>query len=347
MLRAWSGLSEGTTRWTRRVRRSRGWRSSCCPICLGATAPRSGYGWEHSRNRNYLKALRLARTGTIPFFILACVVIAMWASRWMSESAAFWAVLFFSNFPPVLAHASLATVDMACAATVLMALYAAMRWIEAPTWQAAVFLSVSLALAIGCKFSSAPFLGGCAVLFWALSISIPGHRRVWARTAGRRFQAVMHLVCLTTLLLWACYKFQVVPIGDSASLAEWTSGHSDLYAMLARLGSVPFPPSRLVQGLMAVAYHNSVGHPAYLLGQYGTTGLVQILTRASGCEDAARFTSSCPHGTRTVVVALADHTLATCGYGALPIGHPCGLRPPAHQHWAPLRAAYIPASWPS
>jgi hypothetical protein len=221
---------------------------------------------------DYWKVLRLARAGTIPFFILACVVIAMWASRWMSEPAAFWAVLVFSNLPPVLAHASLATVDMACAATVLLALYAGMRWIEAPTWQAAVFLSVSLALAMGCKFSSAPFLGGCAVVSGLFLLSIPRGRRVWAGTAGRRLQAVMILACLTTLLLWACYRFQVVPIGVSASLVEWTSGHPDLYATLARLGSVPFPLSRLVQGVMAVADHNRVGHHAYLLGQYGTTG---------------------------------------------------------------------------
>ena len=76
---------------------------------------------------DYWLSLTLARIGTLPFFVLACVVTFLWSRRWFckgfSETAGFWAVLLLVCTSPILGHAGLATNDVACAAGAAFALY--------------------------------------------------------------------------------------------------------------------------------------------------------------------------------------------------------------------------------
>jgi hypothetical protein len=70
----------------------------------------------------YERNLTLARVGTLPFFWLACVVVYLAGARWYGKGPAALAVILFTWLPPILAHASLATTDMALTATVGLAL---------------------------------------------------------------------------------------------------------------------------------------------------------------------------------------------------------------------------------
>ena len=120
-------------------------------------------GWDEGNeilnsSGHYQRNLTQARLGALPFFLLACAVIFMWCRRWYSVGSAVWAVLLFSSVPPVLASASQATTDMACAATVMLALYFFLRWLESPDGVRSVWLGVFVALALLSKFSSIPFL---------------------------------------------------------------------------------------------------------------------------------------------------------------------------------------------
>ena len=110
---------------------------------------------------SYRNNLAFARSGNLPFLALACFSVFLWARRWFGMAAAMWAVPLFASLPPILGHAGLATLDMACAATVTLALYAFLRCLEDPAWQRLLFLGASLALAFLCKFSSFAFLGSC------------------------------------------------------------------------------------------------------------------------------------------------------------------------------------------
>src|SRR5208282_5889468 len=73
---------------------------------------------------DYWRTLSLARIGILPFFILACVMVWAWTSHLFGRATGLLAVFLFSNLPPILGHAGLATTDMALAGTLAAALYA-------------------------------------------------------------------------------------------------------------------------------------------------------------------------------------------------------------------------------
>src|SRR5256885_7854007 len=84
----------------------------------------------------------------------------LWARRMtQSEGEALLAVLLLVSVPPVLGHAALATLDVAAAGTVLLALYAAQCWLESARWRDAIFSGLAAGGAVGAKFSAIPFLG--------------------------------------------------------------------------------------------------------------------------------------------------------------------------------------------
>jgi hypothetical protein len=67
---------------------------------------------------HYDRNLFLARLGILPFFWIASLVVYIWAKCSCGEPVAAFSVLSFTFLPPVLAHAGLATTDMALMAMV-------------------------------------------------------------------------------------------------------------------------------------------------------------------------------------------------------------------------------------
>ena len=82
---------------------------------------------------HYDLTLELARLGVLPFFWIACLVVYWWGRRYFSPSVAVVAVFLFSFLPPVLAHAGLATTDMALTAFLGAAFLCGLIWVEHPT----------------------------------------------------------------------------------------------------------------------------------------------------------------------------------------------------------------------
>jgi hypothetical protein len=210
----------------------------------------------------YWRNLSLARLGVLPFFVLLCAVTYAWARRWFSPNAGLWAVAILISTPPILGHAGLATLDLACAATVLTALYTFVLWLEVPGARHAIWFGAAVALAFLAKFSSLPFLGACCFvgLFWKR----PSPKEA-ALAAATSF-----------LLLWAGYGFTVGTLGP-----EW-GPHPKIESVLndlpilrpvwdaAMLTPLPFP--KLLLGMRDVVRHNGLGHASYLFGEYRTTG---------------------------------------------------------------------------
>ena len=89
--------------------------------------------------------LALARLGILPFFWITCW-IAFSCTRWISgdASAAVLAVFLVSMTPAVLAHAGLATTDMALTAMSLAAIYSGWRWLESPGWKRAAIFGAAI-----------------------------------------------------------------------------------------------------------------------------------------------------------------------------------------------------------
>lgn len=191
----------------------------------------------------YQQLLSLARAGILPFFWLACGAVFWWTWRGVGSVEAVCAVLLLSLTPPVLAHAGLATTDMAVTAGVAATVFSLQFWLKAPDWRSALLLAAAVAIAVLSKFSSLVFLPAFAAAFIAL---------LWSGGERPRFHwPSLGLAALAgALLIWGGYRFSFGP-------GPW---------------GFPVPAPELFSGIHTVREHNRMGHPSYLFGELNQTG---------------------------------------------------------------------------
>jgi hypothetical protein len=204
------------------------------------------------REGRYDLTLALARLGNLAFFWIACLVVYWWGARYYGGGVAAAAVLLFSFLPPVLAHAGVATVDMAITALLGAAFLSALAWVERPDPTRCLWFGTMTALAILAKYSALVFLPAGLGLALVLYVTLerPGARRL-ARAAFDRVPSFGIAMVTSAVLVWAAYRFS---FGTST------------------LGGFRLPAPQLFSGLKMVADHNQEGHYAYLLGARSTTG---------------------------------------------------------------------------
>lgn len=241
-------------------------------------------------NGHYDLYLTLARLGTLTFLPLLLFAMWLWARRMtQSEGEALLAVLLLASVPPILGHAALATLDVAAAATVLLALYALQSWLERPDWRNAAFFGLSTGLAIGSKFSAIPFLvlgllvlgGAHAVLRWrgsrgAVSAQAARHEgsSLVDRIAG--FAVVLVMASLPLFLAYDLRSSVGNTLQHRFDLAVkfllQEHGSSHLAGVLLEHIWLPFWLKGVLEGVIAIKAHNDTGHLSFLLGQLRTTG---------------------------------------------------------------------------
>src|SRR5215212_6880631 len=253
------------------------------------------YGSDlYAHEGRYIHNVASARRPNLLFFAVACVALAAIARRLVGQpmssrasvegpggagagkmsddsppihpgpslrfgmtSAALAAVLLFVSLPPVLAHAGLATTDMAGVAGFTVALHCLLLWCDGPSWWRTLLLAVAIAFGVSCKYSF--------VFFFPVAMVIV--------LIARRRSAPLRLVAaglLAAVLVWGAFGFSFGTIaeanpGDAAHMAE--AG-----AFPERIIHVPLPAPDLAIGLMAVRVHNRAGHFAFLLGRTSPVG---------------------------------------------------------------------------
>ncbi|MDB4873729.1 MAG: hypothetical protein JWM41_175 [Gemmatimonadetes bacterium] len=224
----------------------RGARSSGAPGVFEEGARVLGSG------PRYVDTLASARHGEIVFFLILAAVVWAWARRLTSDAGAAVATLLLVANPTVLAHAGLATTDIACAATTTLALYAAMRWVDEPTgWRSALF-GAAAGAALSSRLSAIAFVGAplavCYLLRWAVTRSwkLEGFTGA-GRTA--RVIGIATLACFA--VIWTAYRFSFGPL------------HS---------GGPMVPAPEFVGGVETFFLHGSSGHPTFLLGRPSNRG---------------------------------------------------------------------------
>jgi hypothetical protein len=194
---------------------------------------------------HYDVTLELARLGVLPFFWIACLVVYGWGRRYFNGSVAAVAVFLFSFLPPVLAHAGLATTDMALTAFLGAAFLTGLIWVERPTLGHAALFGASTGLAMLSKFSTLAFFpaGVGLALAWYFATERP--KLGWLVNAARKRVPSLGLaVPIACLLIWAGYRFSFAKV----------------------------PAPELFQGIQDVMRHNAEGHPGFLLGERSNTG---------------------------------------------------------------------------
>jgi 4-amino-4-deoxy-L-arabinose transferase-like glycosyltransferase len=225
---------------------------------------------------HYWRNLTLARLGNLPFLVLACSVIYLWACRWFSRATGLFAVLLFVNLPPILGHAGLATLDMACAASMITALYQFVRWLETRTSRRAVALGLATGLAILCKFSSLLFLPACFVVA-SVYLHFSGRAAFIVQNGpNRRLVQASTAVGAALILIWAGYHFSLTP---------WSKTRGEHTAVESRFKDSPslgnavnaaielrLPLLEVPKGAFYLYQDNKSGYDSYLLGEYRTKG---------------------------------------------------------------------------
>ncbi|MBZ5621557.1 MAG: glycosyltransferase family 39 protein [Acidobacteriia bacterium] len=205
-----------------------------------------------SRDGRYDRTLALARLGILPFYWIACLVVYAWGKWYFNPSVAVVSVFLFSFLPPVLAHAGLATTDMAVAAFLGAAFLAALVWVERPTAFDAVLFGAATGLAALSKSSSLVFFPAIVIvaLAWYCADERPGVRSV--AVAVKQWIPTFGLAVITGfLLIWAGYRFSFGAVG---------------------FANLRLPAPEFYSGIQAVMQHNAEGHPTYLLGQRSHSG---------------------------------------------------------------------------
>jgi hypothetical protein len=201
--------------------------------------------YYRNQGREYDRNLSLARLGILPFFWIAALAVYVWARRYLGGIETLLAVFVFTFLPPVLAHAGLATTDMALTAFVAASFVTALIWVEKPSIGSSALFGASVGLAVLSKFSALPFIpmALAAALAWYLAVERPAFGTV-VKAAGARAPLFGLAVLTGALVIWAGYRF------------SFAGG----------------PAPELFAGVRQVMAHNEVGHPTYLLGEVGDTG---------------------------------------------------------------------------
>jgi 4-amino-4-deoxy-L-arabinose transferase-like glycosyltransferase len=204
------------------------------------------------RDGHPARMLTLMRLGILPFFVAAAFVVWLWGRRYFGNAVAALAAGLFTLLPTVLAHAGLATTDMALAACLPAAFFALLLWAEQPTWKHSILLGAAAALAAVGKFTALGFLPAAALFAFLayLLVERPGVSAVAAAVKARALPAAI-AVFTGAIGIWAVYSFSF------GKVAAWNA-------------SLPAP--EFLDGVASAISHNTRGHLAYFMGELRYTG---------------------------------------------------------------------------
>lgn len=222
---------------------------------------------------DYFRNLAWARAGNLPFFVIACLFLALWAHRWYGRWSGVVAVGLFSGLPPVLAHAGLATTDMGALAGMVMAGYAFSLWFDKADWKHSVFLGIAIAFALLCKVSVIPFFGLSVVLIgiWAAARRLatgPFAPQPWSRRIG----IIAFVLLVACVGIWSCYHFRFASVVTGHGYRPPTAGLGRLAPLADRLIDARIPLGEFIGGFGSAMIQNKFGNPSYLFGSFRMMG---------------------------------------------------------------------------
>lgn len=260
------------------------------------------------RGDRYRRNLAGARAGNLPFFLLGMAVVFLWTRRLAGDVAGVIAAALFGALPPVLAHAGLATTDMAAASTTALALYALSLWLEKADWKRTLLFGSALGLGLVGKFSFVVFFGaGALVLLLRERRALARRATTTATTSGAAAFSEPGYEWMRPDLLDRYYDYAgeverrngIIGI----DIVDWAKAAGYPSPLAGRKGNTlagapPVPPPTLPQrvaepfrasfqwiathvplsapsflaGIEYVGRHSAIGHAAYLFGETRSEG---------------------------------------------------------------------------
>ena len=202
----------------------------------------------------------MARLGILPFFWVACLVVYGWGKRYYGAGWRWRPLFFFSFLPPILAHAGLATTDMALTAFLGAAFLTGLRLGGGATrGRTARSSGCARAWRSISKFSSLVFFPAAVALALAGMCSSTGRASGLPRHHAGRRRAVCRLA--------------LAALAGASSLGAVSVLDRQVDFLSA------FRPRPLLRRHPAGDGPQRQGHPSYLLGQHSQTSASGISIR--------------------------------------------------------------------
>jgi len=224
--------------------------------------------WEANRERFELMWF-WSRVPMVAITLALGAAIFVYARQLFGPRAGVLAVALFSIEPTVLAHGRVVHTDVPAALAYLVFFFALYGYVRAPTLRRTLWLGLASGLAPVTKYSMLALVPviGLAVLTCAWIAPRLGWKRV-----PLALHAVV-MVLIAVFVLNAAYFLQRPPLteADVTWLGIVSPGRFD--ALMFIFGSFsPVVPPYFLFGAYKVYMHNTWGHAASLLGQYGERG---------------------------------------------------------------------------
>jgi hypothetical protein len=225
----------------------------------------------HSRG-HYWRTLALARIGVLPFFVLA-VWVTWWIARTLfGPTPAVMAVGALTMLPPILAHAGLATTDMAITGFLPVVLILGWRWLDDPKPPRTLALGVGSGIATLLKFSALGLIPACLVGMLLVKLVLePGSSKEKVAQSRRLELPTLFVVVIAFLTLWAGYLFHVGTLAEmTISAMRGSASVGDAFSpAVAHARVVPAP--EFWHGLITLLWFSNTIQ-SYALGTVTSAG---------------------------------------------------------------------------
>jgi len=200
------------------------------------------------------------------FFSCTALIVFLWARELLGIRAAAAAVGLFAFCPIVLAHARLATTDMAACCTFFCFFYAVWRLIRKPGWVWTLVAGILLGLALLAKYSTVLAI---PIALCILVFALAGRNRAKSAGAagpGRLVLFGASVLLIGLLLLLAAYGF--TGAFDSLEGKTFRSGFFQTLAGVPVLNNLPLPlPGPYLEGIDFQKQITETGFTSFLLGE--------------------------------------------------------------------------------
>lgn len=239
----------------------------------------------YSLNRSKVEIISLlSRSMNLIVGLFGGLFLFAWAAKRYGTPEAVIASLFYFLSPEIIAHASLATTDMAAAVFIMCSVLTFWDLLEKPVSKRALVAGLFLGLALMSKFSALLLL-----FFYALSVFAALIFRAFSYKWGEAFRTIVYfLLCVisSVVILWAGYGFETKPILKGVLRAEEkaelfenaarrflpSAGDDVIKKMKEGLYTQPVPLSSFLVGAAGILKHGEEGSQVFFMGKWSEKG---------------------------------------------------------------------------
>lgn len=205
------------------------------------------YLWQGPNAPRAVSLVRVARLPVIALSLTLALIVFLWARQLYGWRAALLPLALYCFEPNLIAHSSVATLDLGLSAAFVFAIYSCWRYLGTRRPLYLLLTGLALGAAAAIKLPGLLLLIVLPALVYAMRRD---DRPLTARSVAGPLVVVLGLALL---FLWGVYRFSIAPIAPDP-------------------GAVRMPLGQYWQAISFQFGHQQSGHVAYLLGMVSDRG---------------------------------------------------------------------------